>query len=157
MRSRPRGQRKGSAREGRDPSDSAGQVRLPPSASGARGRCAATVIAVLLCAAPVPGDIGSCGQPVQRLDAARFFSAKKVVDCRRCGECGIPSSLCAEACDRGAAPLDSFPAGCVPLVHDGEVCLRALLYASCDDYATYEDDGSPQVPTECDFCPRGAP
>jgi len=115
----------------------------------------ATVIVVLLCAAPVPGDIGSCGQPVQRLDAARFFGAKKIVDCRRCGECGLPSAACSSACD-GKAPTDeSFPEGCIPLVHDGEVCLRALLYASCDDYAGYVDDQSPQVPTECNFCPRG--
>lgn len=115
----------------------------------------ATVIAVLLCAAPVPGDIGSCGQPVQRLDGPRFFGAKKLLDCRRCGECGIPSTTCNRACDGKPAVDESFPEGCVPLVHDGEVCLRALLYASCDDYAGYVDDRSPQVPTECDFCPRG--
>ena len=37
-----------------------------------RGRLA-TIVLVLLCAAPVPGDIGACGQPVARLDATRFF------------------------------------------------------------------------------------
>jgi hypothetical protein len=114
----------------------------------------ATVIAVLLCAAPVPGDIGSCGQPIQRLDAARFFSAKKVADCRRCTECSLVSAACTAACGEDE-PARSFPSGCVPLVHDGEVCLRALHYASCDDYAGYTDDYSPQVPTECNFCPRG--
>lgn len=125
--------------------------------TGTRTRRLATVLAVLLCAAPVPGDIGSCGQPIQRLDAGRFFSAKKVVDCRQCTECDVPTRACEEACDGDAKPASSFPTGCVPLVHDGEVCLRALLYASCDDYAGYMDDQSPQVPTECNFCPRGEP
>jgi hypothetical protein len=117
----------------------------------------AAIVAVLLCAAPVPGDIGSCGQPVQRLDAHRFFGAKRLVDCRRCGECGLSSATCTNACDSKAEVASSFPEGCVPLVHDGEVCLRSLLYASCDDYAGYVDDHSPQVPTECSFCPRGGP
>ena len=114
-------------------------------------------ITVLLCAAPVPGDVGSCGQQIQRLDAGRFFAAKKVVDCRRCTECGVPTKACTTACDADVDAAKSFPSGCVPLVHDGEVCLRALLYASCDDYAGYLDDHSPQVPTECNFCPRGGP
>jgi hypothetical protein len=121
-----------------------------------RGRGLRTIVAVVLCAAPVPGDIGSCGQPVQQLDASRFFGAKKVVDCRRCTECTLPSTACQDACDQHVEPATSFPAGCVPLVHDGEVCLRALLYASCDDYAGYMDDQSPQAPTECDFCPPGS-
>lgn len=125
--------------------------------AGTRKRGLTTVVAVLLCAAPVPGDIGSCGQPIQRLDAGRFFSAKNVVDCRRCTECDVPSATCEHACDGEAAPASTFPTGCVPLVHDGEVCLRALLYASCDDYAGYMDDESPLVPTECNFCPRGEP
>lgn len=126
-----------------------------PGKRTTRARGVSAAIAVLLCAAPVPGDIGSCGQPIQRLDARRFFGAKKSVDCRRCTECGIPSSSCNQACDADTEPASSFPSGCVPLVHDGEVCLRALLYASCDDYAAYMDDQSPQVPTECNFCPRG--
>jgi hypothetical protein len=122
-----------------------------------RGRTLATVVVILLCAAPVPGDVGSCGQPIQRLDANRFFGAKKLVDCRRCTECSIPSASCGRACDAEGTVSGSFPAGCVPLVHDGEVCLRALLYASCDDYSGYMDDANPQVPTECNFCPRGGP
>jgi hypothetical protein len=118
-----------------------------------RGKQFATVVAVLFCLAPVPGDIGSCAQPVQRLDAQRFFDAKKSVDCRRCDECSIATASCSDACDRSVEVPTSFPEGCVPLVHDGEVCLRALLYASCDDYAGYMDDTAPQVPTECNFCP----
>lgn len=110
----------------------------------------------LSCAAPVPGDIGACGQPVQRLDGVRFFQARKVVDCRRCKECSIATDTCSVECD-GAPPGDvSFPPNCSPLVHDGEVCLRALLEASCDDYASYVSDEGPTVPTECNFCPPGA-
>ncbi len=131
-----------------------GAHRAKPRGASKKRRFA-TIVAVLLCAAPVPGDIGSCAQPVQRLDARLFFDAKKSVDCRRCTECGLATAACGAACDDAASPPTSFPDGCVPLVHDGEVCLRALLYASCDDYAGYMDDRSPQVPTECDFCPKG--
>jgi hypothetical protein len=49
----------------------------------------------------------------------------------------------------------AFPEGCLPLVHDGEVCLRALLYATCAEYEAYVDDARPKVPSECDFCPEG--
>jgi len=146
------------------PADSSGDSTPPPGAALARTPPpaprrwrAGTIVAALLCAAPVPGDIGSCAQPVQRLDAPHFFDAKQAVDCRRCAECGIPTSSCRGACDASAAAPTSFPDGCEPLVHDGEVCLRALLYASCDDYAGYMDDQNPQVPTECDFCPRKGP
>jgi hypothetical protein len=43
----------------------------------------------------------------------------------------------------------------VPLVHDGEVCLRALDDGGCEDYRNYMSDLSPSVPTECNFCPSG--
>jgi hypothetical protein len=118
-------------------------------------RVFAAVFTVLLCAAPVPGDIGSCGQPVQRLDASRFFIAKKTVDCRRCGECALATKTCALECAHAPPEQSSFPVDCSPLVHDGEVCLRALLDASCDDYASYVADEGPEVPTECNFCPPG--
>jgi hypothetical protein len=110
------------------------------------------VVTGLLCAAPVPGDIGSCGQPVQLLDAGTFFRAKQKIDCDRCTECDIRTSACANACN---LPPDNtaFPQGCVPLVHDGEVCLRKLLYTSCGDYEPIMSDDSPTVPSECDFCP----
>jgi hypothetical protein len=121
-----------------------------------RRRLLPTVIAVLLCAAPVPGDIGSCGQPVQRLDPIQFFGKKKTIDCLRCNDCGIETTACVDACKRAVPAAASFPQDCSPLVHDGEVCLRALLDASCDDYATYVADVGPVVPTECNFCP-GAP
>jgi hypothetical protein len=107
----------------------------------------------LLCAAPVPGDIGACGQPVQRLDAARFFASKKVVDCRQCSACSLPTEACVVACADGPPEVSTFPDGCEPLVHDGEVCLRVLLHATCGDYGSIMSDSAPTVPTECDFCP----
>jgi hypothetical protein len=111
------------------------------------------IVVALLCAAPVPGDIGACGQPVARLDTDRFFSAKRSVDCEHCKECGIDSKICKADCGRGALEVSSFPGGCEPLVHDGEVCLRKLLETGCDEYAHYLDDAAPTVPSECDFCP----
>ncbi|HVU05304.1 MAG TPA: hypothetical protein VHE30_26330 [Polyangiaceae bacterium] len=129
--------------------------RPGPSSPRPRRRLGAAIVTALLCAAPVPGDIGSCGQPVQALDAPRFFSAHKTVDCRRCDECAIATKTCDYQCSRNPPLVTAFPADCQPLVHDGEVCLRALLDASCDDYATYVADESPVVPTECDFCPEG--
>jgi hypothetical protein len=107
------------------------------------------------CAAPTPGDIGGCGQKPQELGAPEFFELKNSIDCERCTECALSSSLCDRACET-TTDERTFPAGCVPLVHDGEVCLRALLYASCEDYAVYVDDRGPSVPTECDFCPAEA-
>ena len=108
-----------------------------------------------LAMAPTPGDIGGCGQQPQQLDARTFFGSKKIIDCRQCTSCGLHTEPCQRACDRKIAPDDAFPDQCYPLVHDGEVCLRALYNASCDDYASFVAD-SPTVrttPTECNFCP----
>lgn len=117
-------------------------------------RTISVVITGLLCAAPVPGDIGACGQTIALLSAEVFFASKKRVDCTRCSECGIDSSLCRDACSDGPPEREEFPENCAPLVHDGEVCLRALLAASCGDYEPYVDDADPQVPSECNFCPQ---
>lgn len=107
----------------------------------------------LLCAAPTPGDVGGCGQEAALLDAPTFFVNKKLTDCRRCDECGLITNACLEACDE-TVPFDrDFPDGCLPLVHDGEVCLRALRHASCDDYAGFVSDHAPTTPSECNFCP----
>jgi len=111
------------------------------------------VVLALLCAAPVPGDIGACGQEVQELDPGTFFRAKKAVDCDRCTECSFGTEACQVACDPSVPWDRAFPEGCLPLVHDGEVCLRVLLHASCSDYLSYVDDERPEVPTECNFCP----
>jgi hypothetical protein len=103
-------------------------------------------------AAPTAGDIGGCGQEAVLLDAARFFEIKQVVDCERCTECALFTRACDRAC--GLTRIEgSFPEGCFPLVHDGEVCVRALESASCSDYADFVADASPSIPTECDFCP----
>lgn len=110
----------------------------------------------LACMALTPGDVGGCGQPVQELDPERFFAAKKHADCERCQECGYETDACRQACDDRAPTRDSFPEGCVPLVHDGEVCLRRLLSASCREVAGYVADVAAVAPTECDFCPLGA-
>ena len=119
-----------------------------------RGRLA-TIVLVLLCAAPVPGDIGACGQPVARLDATRFFYTKVSIDCQQCRTCNIDTKTCTSACNDEPLAVTTFPEGCVPLVHDGEVCLRRLLVAGCNDYRHYVDDAAPTVPSECDFCPAG--
>jgi hypothetical protein len=109
------------------------------------------VVLIFFVAAPVVGDIGSCGQELEDLDATKFFQFKEGTDCSRCGECGIVTAACGRACDQSVDT--AFPEGCYPLVHDGEVCLNALAAASCDDYNLYMSDTAPTVPTECNFCP----
>lgn len=118
-----------------------------------RVRLFAAVCLTLLCTAPTPGDVGGCGQPARDLDADAFFQEKRRVDCSHCRECGIRTASCEAACSEDAPPSEGFPSGCYPLVHDGEVCLRALDDASCDEYRSYVDDEAPQVPSECNFCP----
>lgn len=127
----------------RSPSPASGPSRLDLAR--------AAVVALLFTAAPVAGDIGSCGQEAVDLDAQKFFMAKDEIDCRRCTECGIATALCDAACDPGV--LTEFLPGCYPLVHDGEVCLNALEAASCGDYTAYMADSGGFVPTECNFCP----
>lgn len=109
--------------------------------------CAATL-------APTPGDIGGCGKSPKLLSANKFFESKRELDCGACQGCNIQNTTCSTVCTK---PIPgSFPLGCFPLVHDGEVCLRALSYSSCDEYRTYLDDEAPEVPTECNFCPPRA-
>lgn len=118
---------------------------------------ALALLALLFCTAPTPGDIGGCGQKPAELDPGIFFASKANIDCRRCAECGLDSRACRTACDSPQSYPATFPARCVPLVHDGEVCLRALLVAGCEQYDSYMSDRSPSVPTECNFCPEPAP
>ncbi len=89
-------------------------------------RLAAVVI--FFAAAPTAGDIGGCGQAENDLDPVKFFTAKQSVDCDRCQACAIPSNACKRACDPGLLFTDFAP-GCVPLEHDGEVCVDALAAA----------------------------
>jgi hypothetical protein len=111
------------------------------------------LVSLLFLAAPTAGDIGSCNQTATDLDATKFFAQKQDLDCTRCLDCSIVSKACELACGKPFAP--SFPKGCYPVVHDGEVCLDALEIASCDAYASYMADLGATIPTECDFCPLG--
>lgn len=113
---------------------------------------AAAAIFLALGTGPTVGDVGGCGRTAAELDESRFANGRKNMDCRRCSECRLDMPRCARACDRSKPPDSFFPPTCHPLVHDGEVCLRALLVASCADYASYVDDLSPAVPSECTFC-----
>lgn len=105
----------------------------------------------LLCLGPTPGDVGGCGQNLEDLDAEAFFAARRQVDCDACRQCGLSTRRCTAACE--GEGKSSFPELCYPLVHDGEVCLRALRHSSCDDYRGFVSDVGATVPTECDFCP----
>jgi hypothetical protein len=109
-----------------------------------------------LCAAPTPGDLGGCGQHPEALDPAVFFEFKRGEDCKKCGDCKFTSDFCAEVCGPDyVAP--GFPEGCVPLVHDGEVCLNALEAAGCSEYEDYAKDEGRLAPSECQFCPELVP
>lgn len=134
-----------------------GRPPAPAVTKRRRGASRATsavlmVAAVVVCAAPVAGDIGSCNQALEPLDAYKFFSEKQRVDCEQCARCGFATETCSAACD-GASLPESFAPGCYPLAHDGEVCLRALRDADCDEYAPYVADQAAETPTECAFCP----
>lgn len=112
-----------------------------------------SLVVLAFCTAPTPGDIGGCGQRAEELDPELFFLAKAAEDCERCNECTLATAACSRACNREDLPRE-FPADCLPLVHDGEVCLRALAAASCDAYESYVRDEDREVPTECNFCPE---
>lgn len=109
------------------------------------------LVALLALAAPTAGDIGSCGQSLDELDPVKFFTEKRRIDCQHCVDCLFQTAACEAACANQGET--SFPAGCYPLVHDGEVCLDALAEADCERYQAYVDDTAPQTPSECNFCP----
>lgn len=111
--------------------------------------------ALFFAAAPTAGDIGGCGQAENDLDPAKFFATKQNVDCARCTACGLTTAACGTACAPGVL-LHELPPGCVPLEHDGEVCVDALAVAGCSDYASYMADQGSTIPTECNFCPLPA-
>jgi hypothetical protein len=111
-------------------------------------------LALAFCAAPVPGDVGGCGQSPQELDPATFFWSKQLTECEQCQSCGLTTAACSRSCGDTLVQTD-FPKDCVPLVHDGEVCLRALQDGSCSDFREYMSDSEPTIPTECNFCPAG--
>lgn len=109
-----------------------------------------------LCAAPTPGNVGGCGQHPQTLDPVTFFELKRETDCNKCHECDFTSEYCTEVCSADYEP-PTLPEGCVPLVHDGEVCLDALEAAGCDEYQDYTKDQGRLAPSECQFCPEVVP
>ncbi len=111
----------------------------------------------LLCLAPTPGDVGGCGREPELLDERAYAETRRATDCTRCTECGIGTARCSVACRTDVAAPLGFPEGCAPLLRDGEVCVRALKAASCESYASYLSDESPQIPTECQFCRPRAP
>jgi hypothetical protein len=110
-----------------------------------------------LIAAPTAGDIGSCGSAAEPLGAPEFFVARLSLECERCKDCGYGSRTCVLVCDQVAKKSypRAFPEGCRPVVHDGEVCLRAIEALSCNAFGDLVSD-APIVPTECDFCPASA-
>lgn len=116
-------------------------------------RVAVLGLLVVVCAAPTPGDVGGCGQKRQALDEEVFFATKNAIECERCTECELTTDRCEQACKADSGGR-RFPEGCMPLVHDGEVCLRRLLDVGCDTFREYVDDREPGVPSECDFCPE---
>lgn len=117
-----------------------------------------TVICLgVLAMAPTAGDVGGCGKDPQLLDDSSYSDARKHQDCARCEECGLATQRCLRACDAKAPPDIVVPTSCRPLLRDGQVCLRALAAASCDDFATYVDDASPRAPSECQFCREAPP
>lgn len=118
---------------------------------GRTGRAVLGFMVLAFCAAPVPGDVGGCNQSAEELDAAAFFAQKSALDCQRCRECAFDTDACERAC--AGLGQSEFPKDCIPLVHDGEVCLRALEAANCGDYRDYVRNEAPTVPTECAFCP----
>jgi hypothetical protein len=111
------------------------------------------ILILWCCAAPTPGDIGGCGQKAESLDPVLFYGTLKYTDCKQCTKCGFTTTFCQEQCDEKKKAPGAFPVGCLPLAHDGEVCLRKLQSASCDEYQTWVSDQQRTSPSECQFCP----
>lgn len=130
------------------------KARREPKSIRPRELARLAIVALFFLAAPTAGDIGSCNQTAEDLDSAKFFEAKQNLDCNRCFDCALTTKACELAC--GPALAFSFPKGCYPLVHDGEVCLDVLNASSCADYTRYMADIAATIPTECDFCPLGS-
>lgn len=110
------------------------------------------IVLAVFAAAPTVGDVGGCNDRAVPLDANKFFGARLQIECARCDECGLTTASCRRACDRKTIVPSTFPAGCAPVEHDGQVCLNALEALSCDAFGDVVAP-APIVPTECDFCP----
>lgn len=75
-------------------------------------------------AAPVAGDIGSCGQPPDDLNPTTYFMVKESLDCKRCLECMLRSEACQIACK--------------PVIESNDPNAAAFLPAACDTCAQQE-------------------
>jgi hypothetical protein len=106
----------------------------------------------LLCAAPTVGDVGSCGDEPEELTSPGYAAARKTYDCSRCKECRLSTTRCRKACDPNQPSDAELAPTCRPLLHDREVCFRALGDLSCEEFARAVDDVSPRAPSECLFC-----
>lgn len=121
-----------------------------------RARLGLVMVLSVLAAAPTVGDVGGCNEQADALGPEKFFAARLESECMQCRACGLEALAgCRRACDPKTKVPQTFPAGCRPLVHDGEVCLRAIEALSCDAFADVVAS-SPIVPSECDFCPAEA-
>ena len=74
-----------------------------------RRRGLAVVLFVFLGMAPTVGDIGSCEQPPDDLDATTFFALKARTECNHCRECGLTTKRCDNACDHHSHANFVFP------------------------------------------------
>jgi hypothetical protein len=116
------------------------------------GRHLVGITLALLCAAPTVGDVGGCGEEPEELTSSGYARARKSFDCARCKECRLATARCLRACDPKAPSDAELAPTCRPLVHDREVCIRALGDLSCEEFAHAVDDVSPRAPSECLFC-----
>lgn len=67
------------------------------------------VVMLFFTAAPTAGDIGSCGQAPDDLDAEKYFTTEKTLDCSRCLQCELISDACKLACKPALeSPFDYF-------------------------------------------------
>ncbi|MBK7396261.1 MAG: hypothetical protein IPJ34_08160 [Myxococcales bacterium] len=121
-----------------------------------RSRLGLVMVLSVLAAAPTVGDVGGCNEQADALGPEKFFTARLESECMQCRACGLETLAgCRRACDLKTKVPQTFPTGCRPLVHDGEVCLRAIEALSCEAFADVVA-ASPIVPPECDFCPAEA-
>ncbi len=118
-----------------------------------RARLGLVMVLSVLAAAPTVGDVGGCNEQADELSAEKFFKARLESECMQCRACEIAGTPgCKRVCDPLVRVPGTFPKGCRPLVHDGEVCLRAIELLSCEAFA-HVVAVNPIIPNECDFCP----
>ena len=122
----------------------------------ANGAVAALAVALFVFSgmAPTVGDIGSCGQPPDDLDATTFFGIKAGTDCDQCRECGLTrTSAATNACNPPFARRLAFRPAVSPSCTMARCACARCIHASCDDYASYMSETAATAPSECQFCP----